>query len=69
LVLGANLIFSGGAKRRYLYADEPSKVWTLNVSDTNEVWRDDKIPSLLGPRMWHGCTLANVNNEVKKIGF
>ena len=60
---------SGGAKQRYVYANDPSKVYTLNVSDSRSGWRDDKIPEMLGNRMWHGCTLANVDNEVSKILF
>ena len=62
-------ILSGGAKQRYVYANDPSKVYTLNVSDSRSGWRDDKIPEMLGNRMWHGCTLANVDNEVSKILF
>ena len=65
IALGSTLIFSGGAKKRYQYADDPSKVLTLNVSNPVS-WRDDLIPELLGRRMWHGCTLANVNDEVSK---
>ena len=60
---------SGGAKQRYVYANDPSKVLTLNVSDSRSGWRDDKIPEMLGNRMWHGCTLANIDNEVSKILF
>ena len=51
---------------RYLYADDPSKVYTLDVSDpNNEIWKDDLIPPMLGTRMWHGCTLCNINNQVE----
>ena len=58
------MILSGGSKQRYVYANDPSKVFTLNVSDSTSQWRDDKIPEMLGNRMWHGCTLANIDNEV-----
>ena len=58
---------SGGAKQRYVYANDPSKVLTLNVSDSRSGWRDDKIPEMLGNRMWHGCTLANIDDEVSNL--
>ena len=63
------MILSGGAKQRYRYANDPSKVFTLNVSDSTSGWRDDKIPEMLGNRMWHGCTLANIDNEVSNVFF
>ena len=40
---------------------------TKNVSDNNGLWRDDLIPQMLGKRMWHGCTLGNINNEVRVV--
>ena len=61
--MGSSLIFTGGAVGRTQYADYPSKVYTLNVSSPVE-WKDDLIPPLLGERKWHGCTLANLRNEV-----
>ena len=63
------MILSGGSKQRYVYANDPSKVFTLNVSDSTSQWRDDKIPEMLGNRMWHGCTLANIDNEVSEAQF
>ena len=72
IALGSSLIFTGGAVGRSQYADYPSKVYTLNVSSPVE-WKDDLIPPLLGERKWHGCTLANIRNEVstsfKRIHF
>ena len=68
-LIGSTLILSGGAKQRYRYANDPSKVFTLNVSDSTSGWRDDKIPEMLGNRMWHGCTLANIDNEVSNVFF
>ena len=64
LVLNSNLIFSGGSKVRYQYADDPSKVYTLNVTDPEGQWRNDLIPEMISNRMWHGCTMANIRNEV-----
>ena len=64
IALGSTLIFAGGAVGRTQYADYPSKVYTMNVSSPLE-WKDDLIPPLLGERKWHGCTLANLNNEVR----
>lgn len=61
------LIFSGGSKRRYIYADEPSKVWTLDVTNSSSGWRDDILPPLLGSRMWHGCCLANIDDEISLL--
>ena len=66
IALGSSLIFTGGAVGRTQYADYPSKVYTLNVSSPVE-WKDDLIPPLLGERKWHGCTLANLRNEVSSF--
>ena len=72
LVLNSNLIFSGGAKARHSYAHDPeskSKILTLNVSDSAGDWSSQKFPAMLGNRKWHGCTMANINDEVKDLNF
>ena len=63
-----DLFLIGGAKSWYRYADEPSKVWVLlNESKDNGAWRDDIVPPLLGARMWHGCSIATINQQVHII--
>ena len=62
LALGGQLILIGGAKAKYRYADEPSKVW---VKRRDRPWQDDALPDLLAARMWQACTVANVDGEVR----
>ncbi len=64
-VLGSTLVFSGGSKKDYLYAHDPSKIWTLNVADSVGNWTDQVLPEMLGNRMWHGCMIANLDDGVK----
>ena len=63
-----DLFLIGGSRSWYRYADEPSKVWVLlNESKDNGAWRDDIVPPLLGARMWHGCSIATINQQVHII--
>ncbi len=65
LTLNGALFLIGGSKSKYRYADDPSKVWVLPKN--GERWRDDIFPPLIGSRMWPGCTLANIEGQVKKL--
>jgi hypothetical protein len=63
--LNGALFLIGGSKSKYRYADDPSKVWVLPKN--GERWRDDIFPPLIGSRMWPGCTLANIEGQVKSL--
>ena len=66
--INGDLIYIGGAVSKYRYADDPSKVLVLQSKSklsNNETWRwrDDLIPALSGPRMYHGCVATNIDGE------
>ncbi|XP_071744613.1 uncharacterized protein [Lepeophtheirus salmonis] len=57
---GSRVIIIGGSNGMYQYSDDPGRVWVL----VNNTWRDDIVPPILGPRMWHSCEVIHKGNEV-----
>ncbi len=55
-----SLVAVGGSSAKYQYEHEPSRAAVL----MDGAWRYDAVKPLLANRMWHACTVTNINGQV-----